>query len=173
MLWLSVPGEYGLPVARWGSDGWSDHLLRRPVLDRGRALPDRHRDRGAPQHDRRNTGFALYADSPVGYATDPWIIVPISPAFVVDRLGFPVIFEAAPSLRRQRIRGIRRRRWSLHTRITLITYALLSVVGVVAVIAFEWANPGTLGPLGTAHRLPVGGFRGIVSRTAGFNSLGW
>ncbi|WP_348538127.1 potassium transporter TrkG [Nocardia carnea] len=118
-----------------------------------------------------NAGFALYPDSLVGYATDPWIIVPISLALVIGGLGFPVIFEVARSLRRQRVRGDRWRRWSLHTRITLLTYALLSVVGVVAVIAFEWTNPGTLGPLGTAHKLLVGGFHGLTPRTAGFNSL--
>jgi potassium uptake TrkH family protein len=118
-----------------------------------------------------NAGFALYADSLVGFATDPWIIVPISVAFVLGGLGFPVIFEVTRSLRRQRVGDFRWRRWSLHTRITLITYSLLSVVGVVAVIAIEWSNPGTLGPLGTAHKLLVGGFHGLTPRTAGFNSL--
>lgn len=118
-----------------------------------------------------NAGFALYSDSLVRYATDAWIIVPISLALVIGGLGFPVIFEITRSMRRHRVRGFRWRRWSLHTRITLITYALLSVVGVVAVIAFEWTNPGTLGPLGTAHKLLVGGFHGLTPRTAGFNSL--
>ncbi|WP_280422281.1 TrkH family potassium uptake protein [Nocardia carnea] len=118
-----------------------------------------------------NAGFALYPDNLMGFATDPWIIVPISLALVVGGLGFPVVFEITRSMRRQRVRGIRWRRWSLHTRITLITYALLSAVGVVAVIAFEWSNPGTLGPLGTAHKLLVGGFHGLSPRTAGFNSL--
>lgn len=118
-----------------------------------------------------NAGFALYSDSLMGFATDPWIIVPISLALVIGGLGFPVIFEVTRSLRRQRIPGKKWRRWSLHTRITLVTYALLSAVGVVAVIAFEWTNPGTLGPLGTAHKLLVGGFHGLTPRTAGFNSL--
>lgn len=118
-----------------------------------------------------NAGFALYADNLIGFATDPWIIVPISLAFVIGGLGFPVVFEITRSLRRQRVRGFRRRQWSLHTRITLITYGLLSSAGIVAVIAFEWANPETLGPLSTAHKLLVGGFHGLSPRTAGFNSL--
>lgn len=118
-----------------------------------------------------NAGFALYQDNLVGFATDPWIIVPISLAFVVGGLGFPVIFEVTRSLRRQQAREFRWRQWSLHTRITLLAYALLGFVGVFAVTAFEWTNPNTLGPLSTAHKVLVGGFHGISPRTAGFNSL--
>ncbi|MBF6079591.1 TrkH family potassium uptake protein [Nocardia beijingensis] len=117
-----------------------------------------------------NAGFALYEDSLVGYATDPWIIAPITVALVIGGLGFPVVFEVTGSLRRQTGAAMPRR-WSLHTRITLITYFLLGVVGIVAVIAFEWSNPDTLGPLNTAHKLLVGGFHGLSPRTAGFNSV--
>lgn len=114
-----------------------------------------------------NAGFGLYQDSLVGFATDPWIIVPITAALVIGGLGFPVVFEVTRSLRR---RG-RHRHWSLHTRLTLITYFALGVVGIVAVTAFEWSNPGTLGPLGAVHKLLVGGFHGLSPRTAGFNSV--
>ncbi|UGT50065.1 MULTISPECIES: TrkH family potassium uptake protein [Actinomycetes] len=118
-----------------------------------------------------NAGFGLYQDSLMGFATDPWIIVPITVALVIGGLGFPVVFEVTRSLRRRaRGRG-RDLRWSLHTRITLITYFALALVAVVAVIAFEWTNPGTLGPLGVLQKLLVGGFHGFSPRTAGFNSV--
>lgn len=118
-----------------------------------------------------NAGFALYADSLIGFATDPWIIVPISAALIIGGLGFPVIFEVSRSLRRTTTPGPRARRWSLHTRITLTTYALLAAVGIVSMIAFEWTNPATLGPLSVHDKLLVGGFHGVTPRTAGFNSL--
>jgi trk system potassium uptake protein len=118
-----------------------------------------------------NAGFGLYSDSLVGFATDPWIIVPITVALVIGGLGFPVVFEVTRSLRRRARGRSRERRWSLHTRITLITYFALALVGVVAVIAFEWTNPGTLGPLGALQKLLVGGFHGFSPRTAGFNSV--
>nr|WP_280306005.1 potassium transporter TrkG [Nocardia neocaledoniensis] len=116
-----------------------------------------------------NAGFGLYQDNLMGFATDPWIIVPITAALVIGGLGFPVVFEVTRSLRR-RARG-RDHRWSLHTRITLTTYFALALVAVVAVIAFEWTNPGTLGPLGALQKLLVGGFHGFSPRTAGFNSV--
>ncbi|MFI9415191.1 TrkH family potassium uptake protein [Nocardia gamkensis] len=117
-----------------------------------------------------NAGFALYEDSLVGYATDPWIIAPITVALIIGGLGFPVVFEVTKSLRRRSGTSMPRR-WSLHTRITLITYFLLGVLGIVAITVFEWTNPDTLGPYSTAHKLLVGGFHGLSPRTAGFNSL--
>ncbi|MFF0544389.1 TrkH family potassium uptake protein [Nocardia thailandica] len=114
-----------------------------------------------------NAGFALYSDSLVGFAADPWIIVPITTALVIGGLGFPVVFEVTRSIRRHH----RARRWSLHTRITLVTYTGLAIAGVIAVIGFEWTNPGTLGPLSIADKLLAGGFHGLSPRTAGFNSV--
>ncbi len=118
-----------------------------------------------------NAGFALYEDSLIGFATDPWIIVPITVAFIIGGLGFPVVFEVRRSLRRRMPAGSPPHRWSVHTKITLITYFLLAAVGIPAIIAFEWTNPATLGPFNTAHKLLVGGFHGLSPRTAGFNSL--
>jgi trk system potassium uptake protein len=112
-----------------------------------------------------NAGFALYVDNLVSFATDPWIIAPITVAVIVGGLGFPVLFEVGRRLRR------RQRRWSLHARLTLLTYAVLLAVGVVAITAIEWANPGTLGPMGLGDKLLVGAFHGITPRTAGFNTL--
>jgi trk system potassium uptake protein TrkH len=112
-----------------------------------------------------NAGFALYADSLTPYATDPWIVTPVTVALVLGGLGFPVLFELGRRLRR------RQRRWSLHAKLTLLTYFGLGVVGVIAITAIEWGNPATLGPLGVVDKLLVGGFHGISPRTAGFNTL--
>jgi trk system potassium uptake protein len=112
-----------------------------------------------------NAGFALYSDNLIGFATDPFICVPIMVAVVLGGLGFPVVLEV---LRRRRREG---RRWSLHTRITVLTYGVLLVVGVLAVTATEWRNPGTLGPMDVHHKLLTGFFHGVQPRTAGFNSL--
>lgn len=116
-----------------------------------------------------NAGFALYSDSLVGYATDPWIIVPVAVAFVVGGLGFPVVFEVSRSLRRRVSRGAAQEWWSLHTKITLVTYGLLAAIGVIAVTAFEWSNPATLGSFDITDKLLVGGFHGLAPRTSGFN----
>ncbi|NYE48410.1 potassium uptake TrkH family protein [Spinactinospora alkalitolerans] len=113
-----------------------------------------------------NAGFALYSDSLMGFATDPWIILPIALAVIAGGLGFPVWIE----IRRRREPGPRRR-WSLHARITLSVTAVLLVVGTVLVTALEWTNPRTLGPMDTGDRLLSGFFHSAMPRTAGFNSL--
>jgi len=112
-----------------------------------------------------NAGFALYSDNLIGFATDPFICLPIAAAVIIGGIGFPVIFELRRELGTPRL-------WSVHTKTTVLTTALLLVGGTVAVTAFEWRNPGTLGPLSVPEKLLVGFFQGGVQpRTAGFNSL--
>jgi potassium uptake TrkH family protein len=112
-----------------------------------------------------NAGFALYSDNLVPYATDPFVCLPIAAAVILGGIGFPVILQLRRELRRPRA-------WSLHTKTTLLGTALLLVGGTGLVTAFEWRNPGTLGPMGIADKLLVGFFQGGVQpRTAGFNSV--
>lgn len=111
-----------------------------------------------------NAGFALYSDNLVGFATDPWVCLPISAALILGGLGFPVLLELRRTL-------VRPRKWSIHTKLTLITYFGILLLAVVFVTANEWNNPNTLGALEEPGRLLAGFFQGVVPRTAGFNSL--
>lgn len=111
-----------------------------------------------------NAGFALYSDSLIGFATDPWICLPIAFAVVAGGLGFPVWIELRRQLRRPGA-------WSMHTKMTLVGTGALLVLGTVFVTASEWSNPGTLGALDTPGRLLAGFFQSVMPRTAGFNSL--
>ena len=111
-----------------------------------------------------NAGFALYSDSLMGFATDPWICLPIAVAVIFGGLGFPVILELRRHLRRPR-------QWSLHTRLTVGTSAVLLGIGTLFVTASEWSNPGTLGTFDTPGRLLAGFFQAVMPRTAGFNSV--
>ncbi|MGH3587699.1 MAG: TrkH family potassium uptake protein, partial [Pseudonocardia sp.] len=112
-----------------------------------------------------NAGFALFTDNIIPFATDPWICVPIALATISGGIGFPVLFELG-----RRLRG-RTSRWSLHVRITVITYAILVLVGIAAFLIAEWRNPGTIGPVHVGGKLVIGFFHGIMPRTAGFNSI--
>lgn len=111
-----------------------------------------------------NAGFGLYRDNMVGFATDPWISLPLTFAVIVGGIGFPVVFELSRELAMPA-------RWSLHTKVTLMTTAVLIVVGTIAVTALEWSNAGTLGPLSVPGKLLAGLFQGVMPRTAGFNSV--
>ncbi len=112
-----------------------------------------------------NAGFALFTDNMVPFATDPWICVPIALASIAGGIGFPVLFELGRRLRR------RTSRWSLHVRVTVITYAILVLVGIAAFLIAEWRNPGTIGPVDVGGKLVIGFFHGIMPRTSGFNSV--
>jgi potassium uptake TrkH family protein len=111
-----------------------------------------------------NAGFSLFSDSLVGFSADAVISLTVAGAVIFGGLGFPVLLE----LRRQLFRPAD---WTLHTRIVVWTTAVLLVAGSVAVIAFEWSNPATLGPLSDGEKLLAGFFQGVQPRTAGFNSL--
>ncbi len=111
-----------------------------------------------------NAGFALYSDSLGRFVSDPVISLTIAVAVIAGGLGFPVIFE----LRRELLTP---RTWTLHTRIVVWMTVLLLVGGTVAMTAFEWGNPKTLGPLSVPGKLLAGFFAAVQPRTAGFNTL--
>lgn len=111
-----------------------------------------------------NAGFALFSDSLIGFVSDPWICLPIAIAVIAGGLGFPVVLELRRQLRRPR-------RWSLHTKITVASTAILLSTGTVFVTVAEWTNPATLGALEAPGRLLAGFFQAVMPRTAGFNSL--
>ena len=112
-----------------------------------------------------NAGFALYSDNLIGFVTDPFVCLPIAVAAIIGGLGFPVLFELRRELRTPK-------RWSMHTKITLLTSVLLLLGGTVALTAFEWRNPATLGPLDVPGKLLVGFFHGGPQpRSSGFNSV--
>ncbi len=111
-----------------------------------------------------NAGFALFSDNLIGYVTDPTITITISAAIILGGIGFPVWLDL-------RKRGRTPSRWSLHTRLTLATTAILLVVGWVMITATEWNNEGTLGALSAPGKVLAGFFASVVPRTAGFNSI--
>ncbi|MER5177279.1 potassium transporter TrkG [Streptomyces sp. NPDC002896] len=117
-----------------------------------------------------NAGFALRDDNLIGYAHDGWIIVPIAAVCLLGALGFPVLLELF-RVGQAGVRGGVRHRWSLHTRLTLATYAALLVVGTVMTCLLEWNNAGTLGPMTWGDKLLNGFFAAASARTAGFNTV--
>ncbi len=111
-----------------------------------------------------NAGFALWSDSLVRFAADPWVCLPIAIAVIAGGLGFPVWIELARHFRRPGA-------WSLHTTMTVSVSAVLLLVGTVFITAEEWDNPGTLGALDPPGRLLAGFFQAVMPRTVGFNSV--
>ncbi|MBD0271088.1 MAG: TrkH family potassium uptake protein [Acetobacteraceae bacterium] len=111
-----------------------------------------------------NAGFSTYSDSLMGFARDPLVLGPIMAATILGGIGFPVLHDV-------RRNPLRPARWSLHSKMTLLGTALLLLGGTAAVLAYEWGNPGTLGPLGPADKLLGAAFHSAMTRSTGFNAL--
>ena len=110
-----------------------------------------------------NAGFALWDDNLAGFGRDPLVLLPIAFAFILGGIGYPVLVE----LRRSR----RPQRWSLHTKLTVVTTLGLLVLGPLAVTLTEVRAGGTLDTVDWTTRLISGWFSGVAPRTAGFTTI--
>jgi len=111
-----------------------------------------------------NAGFALFSDSLVSFATDPFICLPIAFAIILGGIGFPVIVQL-----RRHIRSPLH--WNMNTRIVLAGTITLLVAGTVYLTVVEWSNPETFGPLAWPDKLLAGFFQSVQTRSGGFNSV--
>jgi len=111
-----------------------------------------------------NAGFALFSDNLIGFASDPFICLPICAAIILGGLGFPVLMQ----LRREFRRPLR---WTMNTRLVLAVSIVLLLGGTIYITALEWTNPRTLGAYDPAARILIGFFHSVQTRTAGFNSI--
>ncbi|WP_040494784.1 TrkH family potassium uptake protein [Ilumatobacter nonamiensis] len=126
-----------------------------------------------------NAGISLYPDNLEGFQDDAWVIFPVTFGFIVGGLGFPVYVEILNRWKHNRAErrhvetagAERAKPWSLHAKITVGATVVLLVGGPLMVLAFEWTNPDTLGPLGMFDKLSNGWFQGVTPRTAGFNTV--
>lgn len=110
-----------------------------------------------------NAGFSTYSDSLVGFRDDiPTLFVFMS-LIVLGGLGFVVIGE---TLRKM---SDRRTKMSLHSKLCLVTTAILIVAGAIAYIVAERTN--LLAGDSFAASVTNALFQSITCRTAGFNAL--
>jgi len=110
-----------------------------------------------------NAGFSLFGPNLLDYVTNVPVNLTTISLIVVGGLGFVVLSE---------ILALRRgRRLSLHSRVVLKATAVLIVVGTLSVLAFEFANPATLGALSPGGKVLAALFQSVTPRTAGFNTV--
>lgn len=110
-----------------------------------------------------NAGFALWPDSLSRYVGDPVINVMITLLFIFGGLGFTVIMDLWKNRSWRKL--------SLHSKIVLLASGILCAAGFLVIVAIEWFNPATFGSLSWSERLWAGYFQGVVTRTAGFNTI--
>ena len=119
-----------------------------------------------------NGGFSLYSDSMTGFNQDLFFIAPVMLAVIVGGLGFPVLIELHERFWKLNIQANGKpRRFSLHTRITLVATFILLLLGSLFIGLLEWNNPNTLGALNVWERIWNTVFAAVMPRSGGFNSI--
>ncbi len=111
-----------------------------------------------------NAGFVPTADGLMTESSDWWLGAPIAIGVFIGSLGFPVILN----LWQRRLSWAK---WSLHTKLTLVTSAGLALLGSVVIGAVEWTNPNTLGPMDLPGKLLGALFAGVMPRSGGFTTI--
>ncbi|MCF8035204.1 MAG: hypothetical protein K9L18_19190, partial [Desulfarculaceae bacterium] len=112
-----------------------------------------------------NAGFSLFSDSFISYRGSLTLNLTICALIVLGGIGFPVVYELSSRLRD---RG-KAKRISVHTKVVLITTAILIVVGAMA-FAFLERDRLNSPILSRGFWLPAL-FQSITARTAGFNTV--
>ena len=109
-------------------------------------------------------GFRAPGTSLMLYHTDFVVCLTLTALVVLGGLGFLVWDEV---LRERRHPA----KWSVYTKLVLLTTGVLLLLGFVLTCLLEWNNPKTLGPLPFGSKLLAALFQSMTLRTAGFAGL--
>ena len=112
-----------------------------------------------------NAGFDLFGGggSLTGFSSDALMNLTAIALVVIGGIGFGTVHDIIDKRRFKRLR--------LNTKLVLVCYGALLLAGFVIVLAFEWSNPDTLGPLDPGQKLLAALFQSVTLRTAGFNTI--
>lgn len=113
-----------------------------------------------------NAGFDIFGsgDSLVSLNGDPVVLLTLGALVVLGGLGFFVWEEV--------VRLHSWKKFSVYTKLVLITSLVLLLGGMAAFCALEWNNPATLGDMPVGNKLLNGLFQSVTVRTAGFDAVG-
>lgn len=123
-----------------------------------------------------NAGIDLLGSTSLAeYAAHPLINFTTMGLIIVSGLGFLVwqdLWKAGKRLVKEKA-GLRRsfHKFELHTKLVLVTTAVLLLGGTVIILALEWGNPDTLGSLSPGSRVMAAAFQSVTTRTAGFYTV--
>ncbi|MGL6107294.1 TrkH family potassium uptake protein [Romboutsia sp.] len=116
-----------------------------------------------------NAGFDLMGSvsgpfsSLTSYVNSFTVTITISLLIILGGLGFPVILDVIKQKKYSKL--------NLHSKVVLMTTAILIIVGMIFILLVESKNPETLGKLGIGGKLLASLFQSVTTRTAGFNTI--
>ncbi|MDX2376037.1 TrkH family potassium uptake protein [Microbacterium sp. LRZ72] len=109
-----------------------------------------------------NTGFTPNPGGLEPFADDYFILSVLMVSVFLGSIGFPVIYSLSRHF-------LHVGRWSLHTKLTLITTTLLFVAGALAFLGLEFNNPGTFGSMDAWDTTFQAFFLSAMTRSGGFS----
>lgn len=116
-----------------------------------------------------NAGFDLMGSvsgpftSLTSYVDNFMIVMTISALIILGGIGFPVMLDV--------IRTKKVSRLNMHSKIVIVTTAILIGIGSIFIFVVEFNNPKTLGTLSLPGKLLAAFFQSVTARTAGFNTI--
>lgn len=120
-----------------------------------------------------NAGIDIFADDSLcGYATNPIINLTTCLLVILGGLGYIVWWDLL-RLAKGKIKGekLRLKSLSLHSKIVLVSTAILLLGGALLFFVFEYDNPLTIDGMSLFDKLQVSFFQSMTTRTAGFISV--
>lgn len=113
-----------------------------------------------------NTGFTPDA---TGLHVNRWGVgLPILISAFIGTLGFPVVLNLVQCARRH----LSPKRWTLHTKLTLVTTAVLVATSLAWFLLVEWGNTGLFPADGPGMKMRRAMSAAVMPRSAGFD-ISW
>ena len=115
-----------------------------------------------------NAGFDIFGSIGPGQSVavfnhDPIVLITLMALVVLGGLGFLVWEEI--------VRVKRFKKFSVYTKLVLITTAVLLLGGAMLILMLEWNNPSTIGQMPVWQKILNSFFQSATLRTAGFASF--
>ncbi|WP_102194172.1 TrkH family potassium uptake protein [Microbacterium aurantiacum] len=111
-----------------------------------------------------NTGFTPNVGGVSVFADDYLVLTVLMISVFLGSIGFPVIYTLAKHVWHVK-------KWSLHTKLTLVTTVLLFVLGAAAFLVLEYNNPKTFGSMDAVDTTFQAFFLSAMTRSGGFSVI--
>lgn len=110
-----------------------------------------------------NAGLDLFGGfrSLTGYVSDPAVVLTTAALIFLGGISFLVLEDI--------VRNRRFRKLSIDSKLVLIVTGVLLLLGTAGILAADFSNPATLGPLPPAQKVMASFFQSVTARTAGFS----
>lgn len=112
-----------------------------------------------------NAGFSLFEDNLMSWRAHWGVNIVVMLEIIIGGIGYLVILELY-YFRRHQVTRI-----STHTKLVLLTSAILIMMGLFTLLTLEWNNPRSFGAMPWDEKFLTALFLSVNYRTAGFNSI--